>query len=87
MIGEIFDSFLETEAYKLARVPVVLALHARGDLCSSFRDVSAIIEKAREAAWESWEESTIKLLQVPDSMANSDHPGKRRSLSKELPMI
>ena len=62
----------------MARVPVVLALHARSDLCSSFRDVEAIIERAQEAAWEGWEESSIKLVQVPNSMANSDHPQKRR---------
>ena len=36
--GEIFDLFLEREACKLARVPVVLAVHAPSDMCSSFRD-------------------------------------------------
>ena len=39
--GEIFEDFLETEVCKLAQVPVVIAVHAPGDLCSSFRDVAA----------------------------------------------
>ncbi|CAK9033604.1 unnamed protein product [Durusdinium trenchii] len=76
--GEIFDLFLEREACKLARVPVVLAVHAPSDMCSSFRDVSAIIQKTQETAWDTWERSTAKLVRVPDGMANSDHPGKKR---------
>ena len=39
--GEIFEDFLETEVCKLAQVPVVIAVHAPSDLCSSFRDVAA----------------------------------------------
>jgi len=75
----IFEDFLETEVSKLAQVPIVLAVHAPSDQCSSFRDVSAIIQKTQDTAWDTWNKwSTAKLVQVPDNLANSDHPGKKR---------
>ncbi|CAJ1359602.1 unnamed protein product [Effrenium voratum] len=76
--GYIFEEFLEKEAAKLAKVPVFLAVHAPSDMCSSFRDVSAIIKKTQDTAWQTWAPSTAKLVQVPDWMANSDHPNKKR---------
>ena len=41
--GRIFEDFLETEVSKLAQVPIVLAVHAPSDQCSSFRDVAALV--------------------------------------------
>lgn len=144
--GTIFEDFLETEVSKLAQVPIVLAVHAASDQCSSFRDVaalvgevvdttnvtfvsceplpicflscfrirlknrktkhskmwirhtktlhflvlsllgwlwdakvSAIIQKTQDTAWDTWNKwSTAKLVQVPENLANSDHPGKKR---------
>lgn len=76
--GEIFEDFLETEVCKLAQVPVVIAVHAPSDLCSSFRDVNAIISKVQDVAWKTYAWSRAMLIEVPENMANSDHPGKKK---------
>ena len=41
--------------------------------------MSAIIQKTQDTAWDTWNKwSTAKLVQVPENLANSDHPGKKR---------
>lgn len=49
-----------------------------GPSLGEFSQVSAIIKKTQDTAWQTWAPSTAKLVQVPDWMANSDHPNKKR---------
>ena len=46
--------------------------------------MSAIIQKTQDTAWDTWNKwSTAKLVQVPENLANSDHPGKKRPAQSE----
>merc|ERR1711879_510647 len=68
--SEIFNSFLQLYACQLAKVPVLLAIHASRDVESSFRDTVAIVESVRGQG------GNAQVVRVPDEMADSD-PNKK----------
>ncbi|CAJ1366355.1 unnamed protein product, partial [Effrenium voratum] len=73
--------FLRDVASELSRVPIVLALHARKDSMSSFRDVKCVINQAKECADHNGTGSVVKLFQVPDEQADSDKNRKKKRIS------
>lgn len=68
--SQIFSNFLLLHAIQLAKIPVLLAIHAARDVESSFRDTLAIVERVREKG------GNAQVVQVPDQMADSD-PNKK----------
>ena len=46
-------------------------------------EVRAIISKVQDVAWKTYAWSRAMLIEVPDNMANSDHPGKKKQLGKK----
>ena len=49
--GQIFRGFLEDYASLMAKVPVVLAVHAKCDSQASYKDDFRIIETIQRSAW------------------------------------
>ena len=47
-----------------------------------YLEVNAIISKVKDVAWKTRAWSRAMLIEVPDNMANSDHPGKKKRLGK-----
>lgn len=47
-----------------------------------YAEVNAIISKVQDVAWKTYAWSRAMLIEVPDNMANSDHPGKKKRLAK-----
>lgn len=79
--GRVFWNFLEYEATAMAKIPVVLAIHARNDRLSSFGDVDHIISTVDDRARKDGESCVAKLVTMPTWMANSDNPRKRKRKS------
>lgn len=79
--GRVFWNFLEYEATAMAKIPVVLAIHARNDRLSSFGDVDHIISTVDGRARKDGESCVAKLVTMPTWMANSDNPRKRKRKS------
>mmetsp|Transcript_41353 Transcript_41353/g.95790 ORF Transcript_41353/g.95790 Transcript_41353/m.95790 type:complete len:576 (+) Transcript_41353:150-1877(+) len=69
----IFHQFLSMCAPKLAKVPLVLAVHAQRDAVSNFDDTEAIVRAIRAHA------GCAEVVVVPDDMADSDLSRKRKS--------
>ncbi|CAE7679129.1 rluC, partial [Symbiodinium sp. CCMP2456] len=79
--GERFELFLRQVATRLSVVPVVLAMHARKDSMSSFRDVYAIIHHVQEESIKKGSDSIVQLFEVPDEKADSDRGRKKKNKS------
>ena len=47
-----------------------------------YAEVNAIISKVQDVAWKTYAWSRAMLIEVPENMANSDHPGKKKRLAK-----
>ncbi|CAE7646266.1 rluC [Symbiodinium sp. CCMP2592] len=79
--GERFELFLRQVATRLSVVPVVLAMHARKDSMSSFRDVNAIIHHVQDESIKKGSDSIVQLFEVPDEKADSDRGRKKKNKS------
>mmetsp|Transcript_46450 Transcript_46450/g.86839 ORF Transcript_46450/g.86839 Transcript_46450/m.86839 type:complete len:356 (+) Transcript_46450:81-1148(+) len=76
--SDIFFQFLGEVASRLATVPIVLALHAKKDSMSSFRDVKAIIEYVKDAGYKRGSQHIVELFEVPDEKADSDRNKRKK---------
>ena len=63
---QIFDSWCEAHCHRLAKVGVVVFVHAPADTYSPFGDVLAIVARIRDA------NGRVQLVEVDDAMAESD---------------
>ena len=79
--GRVFWDFLQKEATAMAKIPVVLAIHATNDRLSSYDDVDHIISMVDRAAQRNGESCVAKLVTMPTWMANSDNPRKKKRKS------
>ncbi|CAE8740863.1 unnamed protein product [Polarella glacialis] len=77
--SRIFEEFLRLHVTRLAHVPVVLAIHAKNDTVSSYKDAADIIDVVAEQDLG----GLVRLESVPDSFADSD-PGKRKKKRLKL---
>lgn len=75
---KVFEWFLNESISHLRDVPIVLGVHAPADTMSSFADVSAIMSKVEESTRWYQTDNVTKLVEVPDELANSDYPKKRK---------
>eukprot|EP00418_Pyrodinium_bahamense_P043310 CAMPEP_0179199986 /NCGR_PEP_ID=MMETSP0796-20121207/99505_1 /TAXON_ID=73915 /ORGANISM="Pyrodinium bahamense, Strain pbaha01" /LENGTH=825 /DNA_ID=CAMNT_0020904499 /DNA_START=72 /DNA_END=2546 /DNA_ORIENTATION=+ len=70
--SKIFKAFLAEHAPRLAKVSVVIAVHAPRDKVSSFADAKAIVEAIQ------CQGGHAEMVPVPDDMADSDLRGRKK---------
>merc|ERR1711879_416925 len=69
----VFGRFLTAIGPNLAKVPLVLAVHAPTDTVSSYTDMVEILRKIQSFGGDA------KMVTVPEEEANSDSSGKNKS--------
>jgi len=73
--GQIFRDFVEHYGTRMAKVPVVLAVHAWCDSLSSYNDDCEIIWAVKkQARREGFTQHVADMITVPECLANTDLP-------------